>query len=113
MQIEIEKRWLRVLLLLHMLVYTAFFVISIAQLDNPGRLQTNFIILLVWTAALVAHVVLHYTRIEPETLERDAYRSGYANAMRDLADRSYDSQRLALDDDGEVVEIKEKGKRDS
>lgn len=111
MQIEIDRRWLRVLLGLHALIYATFFVFAIANLDTPMRHQTNFIILLVWTAALLAHVVLHYTRIEQETLQRNAYRSGYANAVREMADRSYDAGRLALDDDGEFAENREKGKR--
>lgn len=113
MQIEIDKRWLRVLLVLHALIYATFFVFAIASLDYPMRHQTNFLILLVWTAALLTHVVLHYTRIEPGTLQRDAYRSGYANAVRDIADRSYDTGRLWLDDEGELVELREKGKRHS
>lgn len=111
MQIEIDRRWLRVLLGLHTLTYATFFVFAIASLDYPSRHQTNFIILLVWTAALLAHVVMHYTRIEQETLQRDAYRSGYANAVRDIADRSYDAERLVLDEDGEFAETREKGKR--
>ena len=76
MRIEIEKRGLRVLLALHAVLYTLFFVLSIGNLDYPMRHQTNFVILLVWTTVLVAHVAYHFARVEPPELQREAYREG-------------------------------------
>lgn len=111
MRIEIEARWLRVLLWLHGILYGLFFVFSIANLDYPMRHQTNFIILLVWTAVLLVHTGLHYTRIEASAQRRQAYRQGFADAVGRFADRTYDERLFALDDEGELVEVEAKRKR--
>ena len=110
------QRTLKLLLLLHLIGYTAYFMYAIDgfKFDAVGYVHDYFIILLFWLPILLLHVGVTYHQLghgDISRLERDAYREGFADAARQFADRSYDAPQLALDDEGEFVELPEKRKR--
>jgi hypothetical protein len=107
-----EQRLWKLLLLIHLICYEAFFIIALSNFNTVWYTsQNNFIILMFWTPLLLLHVGATYYysgRGNISRVERDAYREGYADAMRQFSDRSYDASRLTLDDEGELVEVKRK-----
>lgn len=111
-----EWRWWRILLLIHLIVYEVFFISALANLNRIWYdSQNNFIILLGWTILLLIHVGTHYYyagRANLSALERQAYREGFADAARQFSNQPDVIERLALDNDGELVEFLEKPKRD-
>ncbi len=111
-----EWRLWKSLLLIHIAGYEAFFIASLANFNSVWyAAQNNFIILLFWTAILLLHVGMHYYHLGRSglgTLERQAYRDGFADAVRQLANRQDGIDRRALNDESELLEIVEKPKRD-
>lgn len=109
-----ERRGWLLLLLIHLICYASFFIIALANFNYVWySSQNNFIALLLWTPLLLLHVGAHYYhagRGDISRIERDAYRDGYADAMRQLGDKSASFERLALDDEGELVDLMEKRK---
>jgi hypothetical protein len=109
-----QRAW-KVLLIVHLICYEIFFIFSIDGFKFGGDyVYQYFIALLFWTPILLLHVGVTYYqtgRGDITALERKAYRDGFADAVRQLEDRSYNAQRLALDDEGELVELPEKRKR--
>jgi hypothetical protein len=106
----------KLLLLIHLIPYEAYFITPLRNIQSaPYNMQSNFTILLVWTVLLFAHVgvTFYYSgRGDITRLERDAYREGYTDAVRQFSDRPYEARRLALDDEGELIEVpEEKPKR--
>jgi hypothetical protein len=109
-----EQRTRKLLLLANLICYEAFFVFSIINLHYPGfnypwyLNQRNFIVLLFWTGLLLLHVGATYYqrgRGSISQIERDAYRDGFADAMRQLGSQADAVERLSLDDEGELVEL--------
>jgi len=117
MMTDQRRRWnvLELLLLTHLVLYGAFFVIALTNFNYVWySSQNNFIILLFWTPLLLIHTAVTYYqrgRGDISRLEREAYRDGYADAMRQLGGRNEPAERLALDDEGELVEMPVKYKR--
>lgn len=60
------------------------------------------------------HIGAHYFhagRGDISRIEREAYRDGFADAVRQLDRRPDALERLTLNDEGELVEFQEKRKR--
>jgi hypothetical protein len=110
-----ERRWWQLLLIIHLICYEVFFIIALSNFNYVWYTsQNNFIILLLWTPLLMLHVGATYYqrgRGDISRLEREAYREGYADAMHQLEARGEPIKRLGLDDEGELVEFREKEKR--
>lgn len=114
-----ESRLWNVLLLVHLLLYVCCWVLALYYLSTLNTSDFAFhtytmgiFVALAWTPLLLLHVGIHYYLAgRRSTDEREIYREGFADAMRQFADRSYDAQRLSLDDEGELVEFDEKRKR--
>lgn len=110
-----RRRAGRLFLLVHIICYELFFLytfIGTATLELRG----NIFILLLWTPLLLVHTAVTYYlrgRSGISRLEREAYRDGYADAMRQTGERPEPIGRLALDEDGELVDIPVKYKRQS
>jgi hypothetical protein len=103
-----------ILLVIHLVCYGTFFIWAIDRIKHGNEPQASFIILLFWMVALLIHVSTHFhfrAQGGLKSLERTAYREGFADAVRQLADRPDAVQRLALNDNGELLEIVEKPKR--
>jgi hypothetical protein len=71
---------------------------------------------LVWLPVLAVHLAVYLYMGKQEHIpdgERQAYRDGFADAMRQFRDHGDTVERLALDDEGEAewVEVPEKRKR--
>ena len=108
-------RWWKILLVIHLICYEIFFLYVIFDFTMWYSPQREFIILLMWTPALLIHVGATYYYIGRSDIEqqvRDAYQEGFIDAAHQLADRSYDAPRLSLSDDGELIEVPEKRKRE-
>lgn len=109
-----QRRWSawELLLLIHLICYEAFFIIALRNFNFTWYVsQNNFILLLFWTPLLLVHVgatYYHRGRGDISQLEREAYRDGYADAMRQLNEPV---ERLVLDDEGELAEMPAKHKR--
>jgi len=110
-------KWLRYFpLIIHLFAYGVTFLgVAFANTYVWSQIQPAVLFLMLWTPVLLLHVAFTFRRIghrEIRDLERDAYRDGYGDAMRHLADRAYD-ERLALkrDDEDELVDLPEKRKR--
>ena len=110
-----EQRAWQLLLLIHVICYEAFFIFALSNFNFVWYTsQNNFIILLFWTPLLLLHVGATYYqrgRGDISQVERDAYRDGYADAMRQLSGRGEPNERLTLDDEGELVDVPIKQKR--
>ncbi len=104
-----SQRVLKLLLLLHMIAYEVFFIYAIDGFKFGGSyVHDYFIGLLIWTPIMLLHVGATYYQIgrgDISKLERDAYRDGFADAMRQLGAPQERIERLALDDEGELVEL--------
>ncbi len=109
-----EQRWWKIFLLIHLICYEIFFLYALFDFTMWYSPQREFAILLLWTPALLIHVAATYYQIgrgEISKVERDAYREGIADAMKQLGAPAERIERLALDDEGELVELP-KRKRD-
>lgn len=112
-----RRRWniWELLLLTHLVLYGAFFVITLSRFNYYLYVtQNNFTILLFWTPLLLIHTAITYYqrgRGDISRLEREAYRDGYADAARQLGRRNEPIERLGLDDEGELVDMPVKYKR--
>ncbi len=104
----------------HILVYTLMWFIAVYALSTLPIVRfsanyTHFIALvLLWLPFLALHIVAHIVtgrQITSVENERDAYRQGFADAARELADSQDSMIRLALNDEGELLELPEKPKR--
>lgn len=104
-----------VLLLIHLILYMGFFVLSLSNLRFiSGETLSNLGVLLFWSPAILLHTAYTcYQRGRGDTgkQDREAYRDGYADAMRQLGGQGMPLERLALDDEGEQVEMPAKPKR--
>jgi hypothetical protein len=117
------RRGWNLLLAVHLFVYLIAWIIAVsfASLLWTSHFRADELsfvtAVLLWLPILALHVFAHvYTgrrrqRFSPDA-ERQAYREGFADAMERLADRAYDARRLELDDEGELVEMGEKRKRE-
>lgn len=109
------RRWWQLLLLIHLIAYSGFFIIALSNFNYVWYIsQNNFIILLFWLPLLLIHVGVHsyHTgRGDISKLERQAYREGLADAMQQTGQRDKRTERLMVDDEGELVELVEKRKR--
>ncbi|MDX2159986.1 MAG: hypothetical protein SF162_01550 [bacterium] len=102
---------------IHTFVYGAIFAVALLSSTSNG--YNGFETLaLVWTIPYLLHVRGFYTsgqRVNTTDLERQAYRDGFNDAMRQMArqaaeaERSHDryESRMTLDDDGELLEADE------
>ncbi len=105
-----EQRVWKTLLLIHVLCYEAFFIYALDSFKFGYwyTTQQDFIILMIWSLILMLHLAVtyyHSGRGDISRLEREAYRDGFADAMRQLGNRPDAVERLALDDEGELVEL--------
>jgi hypothetical protein len=108
-----ERRAWNLLLAAHLMVYIIFWILALYALSTINVVSfsadyTHFIAaILLWLPVLALHVIAYVSsdrrNISPDA-ERQAYRDGFADAVERFADRAYDVQRLALDDEGELVE---------
>lgn len=109
--------WLgwKILLCIHLVAYLGFFIAALSTFNQIWYAsQNNFIILLGWTVLLLAHVGTHFYyagRAQVGALERQAYRDGFADAVRQLSRTSQGIERLTLEDDEDYFELPEKRKR--
>lgn len=113
---ETRNIW-KILLLIHTIVYEAFFIYAIDSFKFSSWYTTQqyFIILMIWSLILLLHVGATYHHVgrgDISKLERDAYREGFADAVRqfgspaEMVERLPLNQRqMALDDEGELVEM--------
>lgn len=104
-----SQRISKLLLWLHSIAYVILFVYAIDAFKfGSYYVHDYFIVLLFWTPILLLHVGATYYQIgrgDISKLERDAYRDGFADAMRQLGAPPERIERLALDDEGELVEL--------
>lgn len=115
----------KTILLLHGVLYTILWAMAMygiffspAWVENESRILPA----LVWLPVLIAHVALYF-RANPASEKphqdtafyrdgyRDGYREGYRDGLQGTLDE-YDSRRLALGEDGELVEWEGKQKRE-
>lgn len=100
----------KILLLIHVILYEAFFIYALDsfKFGSWWSTQNNFIVLMFWSLILLLHVGATYFQIgrgDISRIERDAYRDGFADAVRQLGSRADMVERLTLDDEGELVEL--------
>lgn len=105
----------------HVFVYLivwllALYALSVLPTVNFSADHTHFIAaVMLWLPILALHVIAHVSsgrQIGSLENEREAYREGFADAVRQLADSRDPVARLALSDEGELIELLEKPKRD-
>ena len=106
----------RILLIIHSISYIGFFIYSIEgfRFDSVGYVHDYFIALLFWLPILLVHVAATYRHIgrgDVSAIERQAYREGLADAMQQLNRPPDTLERLALNDESELVEMRPKRKR--
>jgi hypothetical protein len=116
-----ESRLWNALLLIHLVLYSCCWVLALHYLSTLNLSDYAFhtytmgiLVALAWTPLLFLHIGIHYYAAgRRSTDERAIYREGFADAMHQLADRSYDARRLTPDeeDEAEWVELSEKRKR--
>ncbi len=104
-----QRVW-KILLVIHIIVYAAFFVYALDSFKFGIWYSTQqyLIALLFWTPILLLQVAATYFQIgrgDVTRVEREAYRDGFADAVRQLGSRPDAVERLALDDEGELVEL--------
>ena len=104
-----QRIW-KSLLLIHIICYEAFFIYALDsfKFSHWWSTQNYFIILMFWTLILLLHVGATYYQIgrgDIGKLERDAYRDGFADAVKQLGSPADRIERLALDEEGELVEV--------
>lgn len=116
-----ERRGWNLALASHLLVYLiawliALYVLSVLPIANFSADYTHFIAaVMLWLPVLALHLVAHVAsgrQITSLENERKAYREGFSDAVRQLADRQDAVDRLTLNDEGELLELIEKPKRD-
>lgn len=116
-----ERRGWNLALASHIFVYLimwllAFYALSMLPTVNFSTDYTHFIaVVMLWLPMLGLHVIAHVSsgrQIGSLENEREAYREGFADAMRQLADSQDPIARLALNDEDELIELREKPKRD-
>ncbi len=106
----------QIVLMLHGLLYTLGWGLAFYTILRGGSSMYQLIIM-VWSLLLIVHVGVHFyfngqnAQVETTEIERQAYRDGFADAMRQLQQEQGSSSRLALDEDGELVEFHSKRKR--
>ena len=112
-----SQRLLKIVLLVHLICYGIFFIAAIDGFKfDLLTAQPRVFILLFWTPILLLHVGATYYQIgrgDISKLEREAYRDGFADAMKQLGSPSERIERLALDDEGELVELPKRKRSDS
>ena len=107
---------LKLLLLINLFLYTAFVVVFIdsTKYRQYDVYQGYIVGMAIWSFVLILHSAIYFYyrgRGDISQLEREAYRDGYADAMHQPDVRSVPLERLALDDEGELVGVVEKRKR--
>lgn len=104
----------------HVFVYLimwllALYALSVLPAVNFSYDHTHFIAaVMLWLPILALHVIAHVSsgrQISSLENEREAYREGFADAVRQFANRQDMVERLALDEDDELLELLEKPKR--
>lgn len=109
------------LLVSHLFIYLiAWFLALIAlinlfSVDHDPTLAKFAAVVLLWLPILALHVIAHISsgrQIRSLEKEREGYREGFADAVRQLVNRQDVVERLALDDEDELFELLEKPKRD-
>jgi hypothetical protein len=108
----LERRAGRSWLMLHSAFFVVCWALAFNTLANFPPYQSDRtlpLILLIWTPFLIAHVAAYFRyAAHPDSveLERQAYREGFADGLRDRAkmDDPYDSRHLTIDDEGELIE---------
>ena len=112
------RRSQRLLLFTHTLLWLigwGFGIHFVAVLDYNGSLITG-IILFFWTLIFILHCLLYSTpanRTNALEQERQAYRDGFNDALRQLQNQGisrYESAHL-LEEDDELIEWEPEGKR--
>lgn len=117
------RRGWNLLLAVHLFVYVIAWIIALSLISTMwtahfGADYLAFIAgVLLWLPVLALHTGAYiYTgrrqHVSSPDAERQAYRDGFVDAMERLADRTYEESRLRLDDEGELIELPEKHKRD-
>lgn len=120
-----ESRLWNALLLIHLVLYACCWILALHYLSTLNLSNFAFhtytmgiLGALAWTPLLFLHIGIHYYLAgRRSTDERELYREGFTDAMKQFADRSYnarddrDASRLVLDDETEWVEVSEKRKR--
>ncbi len=111
---SLEKRLWRGSVMLHGLLFTLFWAVTFYEIAfNPSNLNDYNnslpVLVMLWIPFLIIHIIAsyHYTQKPENTdLERQAYREGFADGMRERANigDSYNSRRLSIDDEGELIE---------
>lgn len=113
-----KRRTLARLLILHLLLYVASWVVAVYALANLNSSSEGFVnytrflmAVLLWLPVLGAHVGLHLYTIRWNTPndERTAYREGYADALKQFADKTYNERPIVSEE--ELVEMPVKRKR--
>ena len=119
MKTDVERRLWGGVLIAHGVIFTIFWIllfVSLMKFPSFDSDVTAYIVMLLWLPFLLAHVAAYFFyagRKDSSALERRAYRDGFADGRRDhvRTDDDYDTRHLAIDDEGELVEIGEAGKR--
>jgi hypothetical protein len=115
-----RRRTLARLLMLHGLLYTVSWLVAIYALftqslffDSFANLTRYIAFVMLWTPVLMLHVGLHLYAIRWNTPndERTAYREGYADALKQFADKTYNERLIVHEAEAEPVEIPTKRKR--
>ncbi|MFN8527661.1 MAG: hypothetical protein U0670_03515 [Anaerolineae bacterium] len=122
-----SRSWMRLqqfLIVGHTLAYgfVWFFTLLGAIIGDYSSIPNWWVVmLLVWSAAYMLHGMSFMAargRVGSTGDDRQAYRDGYQDAMRNIlamqerdhVERRYD-RRLMIDDEGELLELMEEGKR--
>jgi hypothetical protein len=111
-----ESRLRSILLLVHGLLYAGCWILALQYLSTLNLSDSAFhaytmgiLAALLWMPLFILHVAIHtYLSGRRSSDERAIYREGFMDAMSQMADRSYETARLTLDDEGELVEVKRK-----
>jgi hypothetical protein len=111
-----ERQIWKLLLLIHLICYEIFFIYTVDgfKFGSSSYVHQYVIALLFWTPILLLHVGATYYQIgrgDISALEREAYRDGFADAVRQLGNRPDALERLTLADEDELLELPEKRKR--
>ena len=119
MKTDVERRLWRGVLIAHGVIFTIFWALAFYSLVTFPAFdsdRTSVVVILLWLPFMMAHIAAYFFyagRKDSSGLERRAYRDGFADGMRDRAGTQddYDTRHLTTDDEGELVEIGEAGKR--
>lgn len=114
-----RRRTLARLLVLHGLLYAASWVVALYAIANLNPSSEGFVnytrfimAVMLWLPVLGLHVGLHLYAVRWNSTndERTAYREGYADALKQFADRAYHERPITQDEDA-FVEMPRKHKR--